>query len=140
MNYTITKSEPKGETLETTVMFLYKDIIRTAVVPHFHPTAEKIRVGISNRIASDIKAIDAAEVVNTIDLPIGEEQIVNYIPVVSAEENPLAGYSVEELKQQIAILSEEYNSIMEQRNIINGQLSDNSSKYDLLIDELAKRV
>lgn len=140
MNYTITKSEPKGETLETTIEFLYKDIIRTAVVPHFHPTKDEVLVGISNRIASEIKAIDAAEVVNTIDLPIGEEQIVNYIPVVAVEENPLAGYSVDELKQQISILSNEYNSIMEQRNIINGQLSDNSSKYDLLIDELAKRV
>lgn len=141
MNYTITKSEPKGEILETTIEFLYKDIIRTTIVPHFHPKNEdEIHVSISNRIASEIKAIDAVDTISAIELTIGEEQIVNYIPVVAAEENPLAVYSVEELKQQITILSNEYNSIIEQRNMLDNNLAENSSKYDLLIDELAKRV
>ena len=59
---------------------------------------------------------------------------------MEVEENPLAGYSIDELKQQITILSEEYNTIMAQREAINALLQDSSTKYDLLIDELARRV
>lgn len=140
MNYKITKKELNGETLNTSIEFVYKDIVRTADVSHFHPKSEQeIHIGISNRIASEIVKIDAIEAASLIDLPIGEEKVVNYIPL-EVEENPLEGYSVDELKQQITILSDEYNLIMEQRNIINNQLQDNSSKYDLLIAELAKRV
>lgn len=141
MNYTITKKVQQEETLTTSIEFIYKDILRTADVSHFHPKSENdIHVGISNRIASEIKKIDAIETAALIQLTIGKEKEINYIPSASENENPLANYTTEELKQQITILSNEYNSIMEQRNIINVQLSDNSSKYDLLIDELAKRV
>lgn len=141
MNYKITKSEQRGETLETTIEFTYKDIVREVIVAHFQPNnIDTIHIGISNRIASEIRRIDATDTIAEIQLTIGEEKVVNYTPAVSEEENPLSGYSVEELKQQITILSEEYNYIMEQRNIINSQLQDNSSKYDLLIEELAKRV
>lgn len=141
MNYTITGTSQNGDTLTTNVVFTYYEKSLEVKVPHFQPkNIQEIEVSIQNRIASEIKKIDAENLASTIIIPIGEEKVIEYIPIVSEEENPLSKYTTEELKQQIAILSNEYNSIMEQRNIINGQLSDNSSKYDLLIDELAKRV
>jgi hypothetical protein len=140
MIYKITKTELNGETLTTSIEFTYKDIVRKADVPCFQPTLEKVRVGISNRIASEIKKYDAIEIAEAIVLNIGEEIQVNYIPSESVEENPLAGYSVEDLKAQIVILSNEYNVIMGERNILDSQLTENSAKYDLLIEELAKRV
>lgn len=141
MNYTITGTSQNGDTLTTNVVFTYYEKSLEVKVPHFQPKSiQEIEVSIQNRIASEIKKIDAENLASTIIIPIGEEKVIEYIPIVSEEENPLSKYTTEELKQQIAILSNEYNIIMEQRNIINGQLSDNSSKYDLLIDELAKRV
>lgn len=141
MNYKITKSNPEGEWIYTSIEFDYKGIKRTVDdIPHFHPKSEQqIHNGISNRIASEIRKIDAIELAASIQLSIDEEKTINYIPL-EVEENPLAGYSVDELKQQITILSEEYNTIMAQREAINTLLQDNSTKYDLLIDELAKRV
>lgn len=141
MNYTITGTSQNGDTLTTNVVFTYYEKSLEVKVPHFQPKSiQEIEVSIQNRIASEIKKIDAENLASTIIIPIGEEKVIEYIPIVSEEENPLSKYTTEELKQQIAILSNEYNIIMEQRNIINSQLSDNSSKYDLLIDELAKRV
>ena len=141
MNYTITGTSQNGDTLTTNVVFTYYEKSLEVKVPHFQPKSiQEIEVSIQNRIASEIKKIDAENLASTIIIPIGEEKVIEYIPIVSDEENPLLKYTTEELKQQIAILSNEYNIIMEQRNIINGQLSDNSAKYDLLIDELAKRV
>lgn len=141
MNYKITKSNPEGEYIYTSVEFEYKNIIRKVDrIPHFHPKSEQqIHNEISNRIASEIIKIDAIELAASIQLSIDEEKTINYIPL-EVEENPLAGYSIDELKQQITILSEEYNTIMAQREAINTLLQDNSTKYDLLIDELAKRV
>ena len=141
MNYTITGTSQNGDTLTTNVVFTYYEKSLEVKVPHFQPKSiQEIEVSIQNRIASEIKKIDAENLASTIIIPIGEEKVIEYIPIVAPEENPLSKYTTEELKQQIAILSNEYNIIMEQRNIINSQLSDNSSKYDLLIDELAKRV
>jgi len=141
MNYKITAKSQNGDTLNTSIEFTYDGEVRQVSVPHFQPKSlQEIEVGIQNRIASEVRAIDAFKSASLIDIELNVDNEVVYIPSVSVEENPLAGYSVEDLKAQITILSNEYNSIMEQRNIINSQLQDNSSKYDLLIDELAKRV
>jgi hypothetical protein len=141
MNYKITAKSQNGDTLNTSIEFTYDGEVRQVSVPHFQPKSlEEIEVGIQNRIASEVKAIDAAKAASLIDIELNIDNAVIYIPSESVEENPLAGYSVEDLKAQITILSNEYNVIMGERNILDSQLTENSAKYDLLIEELANRV
>jgi hypothetical protein len=101
---------------------------------------QEIENGIQNRIASEVRAIDAAKAAAAIDIELNVDNEAVYIPSEIEEVNPLAGFSIDELKSQIVILGEEYNVIMNEKNLLDSQLSDNSAKYDLLIEELAKRV
>jgi hypothetical protein len=141
MNYTIKSKTQNGETITTKVEFTYKGKLVSTEIAHFMPKSEEdIQLGIYNRIQSEKRKIDAEEVASGITLDIDVEKSFTEVPVASIEDNPLSGLTTEELKVQIGILLEEYNTIMAQREAINTLLQDNSSKYDLLIDELAKRV
>jgi len=141
MIYKITAKSQNGDTLNTSIEFTYDGEVRQVSVPHFQPKSmQEIENGIQNRIASEVRAIDAAKAAAAIDIELNVDNAVVYIPSESVEENPLAGYSVEDLKAQIVILSNEYNVIMNEKNSLDAELSDNSAKYDLLIEELAKRV
>ena len=141
MIYKITAKSQNGDTLNTSIEFTYDGEVRKVDVPHFQPKSlEEIEVGIQNRIASEVRAIDAIKAAAAIDIELNVDNAVVFIPSESVEENPLSGYSVEDLKAQITILSNEYNVIIGERNILDSQLTENSAKYDLLIEELANRV
>ena len=141
MIYKITAKSQNGDTLNTSIEFTYDGEVRKVDVPHFQPKSmQEIENGIQNRIASEVKAIDATKAAAAIDIELNVDNETVYIPSEIEEVNPLAGYSVEDLKAQIVILSNEYNVIMEQKNLLDSQLSDNSAKYDLLIEELSNRV
>jgi hypothetical protein len=141
MIYKITAKSQNGDTLNTSIEFTYDGEVRKVDVPHFQPKSlQEIENGIQNRIASEVRAIDATKAAAAIDIELNVDNAVVYIPSESVEENPLSGYSVEDLKAQIVILSNEYNVIMGERNILDSQLTENSAKYDLLLEELAKRI
>ena len=141
MIYKITAKSQNGDTLNTSIEFTYDGEVRQVSVPHFQPKSmQEIENGIQNRIASEVRAIDAAKAAAAIDIELNVDNEAVYIPSEIEEVNPLAGFSIDELKSQIVILGEEYNVIMNEKNLLDSQLSDNSAKYDLLIEELAKRV
>ena len=141
MNYKITNSSQSNDTLTTSIEFAHKDVVYFVDVAHFRPKSfDEIEASIINRISSEISKITATEVVSTISVPIDVDKSIEYIISSNAVVNPLAGSTVTELKDQITILSNEYNVIMDLKADLDTQLVDNSNKYDLLIEELAKRV
>lgn len=135
MTYTITAiRDDENGTKTTTVEFVYNSETIVVDVPHFRPSSEaEIEVGITNRINSEIQAVEATLKSKNIILEIGvtkEATVLSQTEV--ADDSTYSTYTVAELNQKLSLLSDEYSSLQ-------SKLVENATDYDLVIAELLKR-
>ncbi len=124
----------------TTIEFDYKNETHQVDVPHFRPTTlEEIEIGIINRINSEISAIDASEVSSALSVELNVDKDAVLLNSIVSEDLTYVNYTIEELNQKLALLSEGYNQIQNRIMQAQSDLSANSADYDLVIAELLKR-